>query len=91
MKECESSFFQLVDAHARLRYGCFLAEFFTARGDPTSFHLCFRSSAQQSSAPNASNPAAANYVTVAGSVVEADGGAGHLSEELVDLLHDKLG
>jgi hypothetical protein len=31
------------------------------------------------------------HVTVAGSVVEADGGAGHLSEELVDLLHDKLG
>lgn len=88
MNNRESTFFQMVDRHAKTAFGCFLAEFFPCFD--ASYQLCFRGVGQPSDKPRAPWQYPAKYVRVSALQVEADGGFGFLSGEVKELLDREL-
>ncbi len=91
MKQFESSFFRLVDQHARDTYRCRLVEFFTPLTDPTTYLLCFVPATAQSEIPGACKGCGGKYIRVSAATVEGDGNAGHLNSNVMTLLRQELG
>ena len=82
----KTTFFQLVDAYARTRYGCFLAEM-DLRTEELGYTLCFRPQGMRLNSPTRY---ACKYLLVPTELVRAADSQQQLPSPLVDQLDAEL-
>jgi hypothetical protein len=86
----ESRCFQLLDAHARTKHGCFLAEFFPkGRGDG-SYLCCIRPAGPVGKETDLVDRFACKYVTIDSRTVQSFVSNRFLPPELQQLLDEEL-
>ena len=86
----ESRSFQLLDAHARIKHGCFLAKFFPKGRSDGSYLCCFRPAGPVGKETDLVDRYACKYVAIDPGTMQSIVSSNSLPSELQQLLNQEL-